>query len=87
MLHDTSNVVLSDVNEEWRLAVLIGIELQESRMLAGEQKLQEALDKIDVLLDKLRSGLLRAKFCGDLPDRSMRSCIPACGFRALRRST
>ena len=62
LLHHASDVALSDADEEWRLSVLIGIELQESRMLADEHKLQEALDKIDVLLDKHRSGLLRAKF-------------------------
>jgi tetratricopeptide (TPR) repeat protein len=62
LLHPPSNIGLSSADEATRRQLLIGMELEDARISAGEQKLQEAVDKLDLLIAKHRSDLVDRNF-------------------------
>jgi len=56
------DIGLSGADDETRRSLLIEIELEDARISAGEQKLQEAVDKLNFLLTEHRSDLLNINF-------------------------
>src|SRR5258708_20411194 len=62
LLHLPPDLALSSADEATRRGLLIGIELEDPRISAGEQNLQEAVDKLDLLLAKHRADLLKPNF-------------------------
>ena len=58
LLHLPSDMALTSADDETRRGLLICLELEDARIVAGEEKIQEAIDQIDVLLAKYRSDLL-----------------------------
>jgi tetratricopeptide (TPR) repeat protein len=62
LLHLPSHVPPSTANDAIRSGLLINLELEDARISAGEQKLEEALDKLNLLLTTHRSDLLKPNF-------------------------
>ena len=62
LLRLPSGITLSNVDEENRRGLVIGVELEDARIFAGEHELQAAIDKLDLLLAKHRSDLLKPNF-------------------------
>jgi tetratricopeptide (TPR) repeat protein len=62
LLFRTADAVLSGADEENRRRLQIGVELEDARISAAQDKLQEAMAKLNGILANHQSELLKASF-------------------------